>query len=405
MTAVIRYVATHAMLLNAVWTVVRRGQFRNDYRERRERYAAVAAGRGLMYDGQAMTAAIRSRITARGWSARQRKKGDVHTFAFIPNIGWHVSMLPDLCELGPVSRYDYVGDGYRVEEFWTRSRTAVERRRRMMDSAIEAMRAAHRERPIDWAFFYASGIEIAPDFVRRVVDEFGVPVVNMCLDDKHSWSGPGIDGHRTGQIDLIPHFDLSWTSTRVACEWYLVEGGRPIYLPAGFSAHVYHPRDVPRDLDVSFVGSAYGFRASVVQYLRRHGVSVATFGLGWPGGHWVAKAADVFCRSAVNLGMGGIGYDEALTNLKGRDFEVPGCGGGVYLTTFNPDLAQHFAVGSEILCYANRDELLESIRHVVAHRDEAHALATRARERALREHRWVHRFEKVCRILGVLPEE
>jgi len=25
-------------------------------------------------------------------------------------------------ELGPVSHYDYVGDGYRVEDFWTRSR-------------------------------------------------------------------------------------------------------------------------------------------------------------------------------------------------------------------------------------------------------------------------------------------
>jgi hypothetical protein len=391
--------------LVALWTSVRRRQFRDDYRSRRDRYAAMAAERGLVYDERGVTAAIRARIAARGWSVRPRQRGEVHTFAFLPDLGWHFSMLPDLRELGPISQYDYAGAGYSVDDFWTRSRAAVERRRQMMSAAFEAIRTTHRERPLDWIFVYASGIEIAPSFVRRVVEELGVPIVNMCLDDKNSWSGVDIDGHRTGQIDLVPWFDLSWTSASVAREWYLVEGGRPVYMPEGFSAQHYHPRDVDADLGVSFVGAAYGFRTALVDHLRRNGVAVATFGAGWPHAQWVDEAAEVFCRSAVNLGMGGIGYDEDLTNVKGRDFEIPGCGGGVYLTSFNADLAQHFAVGREILCYGNRDEMVELIRYALAHRDETAAMAARARERALREHRWLHRFEKVCRILGVLPEE
>jgi hypothetical protein len=401
----IRGAVLNASPLRAVWTGVRRRQFRDQYREQRERYAALAAERGLAYDEHAVTAAIRARIAARGWTVRPRAHGDVHTFAFLPDIGWHSSMLPDLRELGPVSRYDYVADGYRVEDFWTRSRAALEGRRRMMDSALEAMRAAHRERPLDWAFIYASGVEIAPSFLRRAAEELGVPLVNMCFDDKNSWSGVEMDGHRAGQIDLIPWFDLSWTSASIACEWYLVEDGRPVYMPEGFSAQHYYPRDVKADLGVSFVGAAYGFRTAVVDYLRRNRVPVATFGAGWPGAAWVDDAAEVFCRSVVNLGMGGIGYDEDLTNVKGRDFEIPGCGGGVYLTRFNADLAKHFAVGSEILCYANRDEMLELIRDLLAHRDDAAAIAARARSRAMNEHRWVHRFQKVCRILGILPEE
>jgi spore maturation protein CgeB len=111
---------------------------------------------------------------------------------------------------------------------------------------------------------------------------------------------------------------------------------------------------------------------------------------------------EIFNRSVINLGMGGIEYSEELTNVKGRDFDIPGTGGGVYLTTFNPDLAQHFVIGEEILCYRNRDEMVELIRYYLDRPDEAAAIAARARARALREHRWLHRYQTMLEILGVL---
>ena len=107
-------------------------------------------------------------------------------------------------------------------------------------------------------------------------------------------------------------------------------------------------------------------------------------------------------RSVINLGMGGIEYSESLTNVKTRDFEIPATGGGVYLTSFNPDLAQHFVIGEEILCYRNRDEMIELIRYYLDRPAEAEAIARRGRERSLREHRWLHRYEAMLRIIGVL---
>jgi len=118
----------------------------------------------------------------------------------------------------------------------------------------------------------------------------------------------------------------------------------------------------------------------------------------------VADVVEIFNRSCINLGMGGIGYSERLTNLKARDFEIPGTGGGVYVTSFNPDLAQHFIIGEEILCYRNREEMLELIRYYLARPDEAREIARRGRERCLREHRWLHRYQRVCKILGILAE-
>ncbi len=49
--------------------------------------------------------------------------------------------------------------------------------------------------------------------------------------------------------------------------------------------------------------------------------------------------------------------------------------------------------------------MLELIRHYLQHPDEARSIARRARDRCLSEHRWLHRYRRVCQILGVLAEE
>lgn len=272
----------------------------------------------------------------------------------------------------------------------------------MNELLFDTIRAAHAQRPVDWIFFYGGGQDYSPALLRRIAGELGIPTVNMSLDDKQGFMGGSAGDARTGAVDLTRDTDLFMTSARVACEWHMVEGGRPVYLPEGFDAAAYAPREVVRDIPVSFIGGAYGFRTSVIGNLRDHGIDVRTFGAGWPGAGWADDIVEVFNRSRINLGMSGVEYSESLTNVKGRDFEVPGTGGGMYLTSFNPDLAQHFDIGREIVCYGNRDEMVELIRHYLARPDEAAAIAQRARARSLREHRWLHRYESMLRILGVL---
>lgn len=142
---------------------------------------------------------------------------------------------------------------------------------------------------------------------------------------------------------------------------------------------------------------------SAIREVLRNGTAlgVRAWGTGWPAGPAI-DPIEIYNRSAINLGMGGIEYSEELTNVKGRDLEIPGTGGGVYLTSFNADLAQHFNVGEEILCYRDRDDMLELIRHYLLRPEAAMAIAARGRARALREHRWLHRYESILRILEIL---
>jgi len=388
------------------WRLMRRRQLHTDYRRRRDRYDSRAEELGLRYSEEAVWAAVRRRLRDRGYTPTRRALGEVHTFALLPGVGWHPALIPDLEQLGPLSSFDYYRElGITPKDLYKRDAKALGQRSLINDRAFAAIRLAHDERPIDWLFVYESGLELEPSLIQRTIDELGIPTVNMCLDDKQSWEGPWFGNQRLGQIDIAASFDISWTSARVACEWYLVEKARPIYLPEGFDASSYRPIDIKKDLDLSFVGGAYGFRPWIVRDLRRRGLDVAAFGDGWEReGVWGDAQVEVFNRSVVNIGLGGIGYSERLTNVKTRDFEIPGTGGGVYLTTYNSDLARHFVIGKEILCYQSVDELVEQARQCIAEPDEAAVIAINGRRRCLREHRWLHRYARICSILGILDK-
>lgn len=389
----------------AIWTAYRSRQVHNEYDRRREQYARLALARNLVYREADVALAVRTRLAKRGYRPARRQVGDVHTFACLPLYSWHRHLLPDLLELGPVTHFDYTALGFSVEQIARGDRSGIRQRQEMVRLVLPALRAAHRRRPVDWVFFYGGGQDVSPAIVQQIGEELGIPTVNMSLDDKQGWAGRRNKECRSGAVDITGVFDLFMTSARIACEWHLVEGGRPIYLPEGFDCGAYRPQAVEKDIAVSFVGAAYGPRIPIVRHLRRYGVQVQTFGKGWPETGWADDIVEIFNRSHINLGIGGVQYSESLTNVKGRDFEIPGTGGGVYLTSFNPDLAQHFVVGQEILCYRNRDELLELIRYCLAHPEEAAEIARCGRERSLREHRWLHRYRTLLQVLDILPQE
>lgn len=380
------------------WGAFRDRQLLKSYETRREGYHKSAVERGLKYSEANTISMINERFEKRKYVPKKHSVGNIHTFAIVPQMGWHPHLIPDLKELGPVTLFDYTALGYNWNEF----NYDAGRRKSMNALVLPALKEAHKRLEVDWIFVYASGVEILASTITRITEEYGIPTVNMCLDDKQSWIGPRIGEQRSGQIDIANCFDLSWTSASVACEWYLVEGGRPLYLPEGFNVHAYSPTGQNASIPVSFIGGAYGFRPSVVSFLRKHDVPIHVFGPGWGTREvWEQEQVNIINQSIINLGMGGIGYSESLTNVKTRDFEIPGTGGGVYLTSYNSDLARHFDIGREILCYRNREEMLELIRFYLAHPEQARSIAARGRERCLREHRWLHRYQKIVEVLGI----
>jgi hypothetical protein len=363
----------------AIHAYFRRLQQENGYRRARDHYAAVApkTGQAPPFHGK-------------------KAIGAIHTFAVVPGWSWHDELLPDLEKLGPVTRYDY------ARSFPAAGASKAEIlawRRQMNKDLLAVFLDSHKTRPVDWVFAYVNGFHVLADTVRSI-RSYGVPTVNLSLDDKNSWDCGEFGGQNGGSLGLVSAFNLWWTSASVTTSWVEAEGGRAVYLPEGCNVEDGVEQAPVMDLGATFIGTAYGHRSEMVRFLRRRGVAVRTFGKGW--GHVPSKdeAQQIIRRSVVCLGHGGIGYSHVITNVKGRDFELPALRGGAYVTTYNADLARHFEIGREIFCWHSLDELLEVTRFLLRNPAESRLLAARAYERCRQDHRWGSRYLAVLRALG-----
>lgn len=328
-----------------------------------------------------------------------KQKGGLHVLAIYHSYNWEgPSLAPSLAAFGSVCTLDWkdpaLSDGIaHGERGW---------KERVNEGLIKAASRYSAERPFDIVFTYLSGEQLTRDGLLGL-RKLGAPIVNLALNDKETFVGKIRDGMAAGARDICPAFDLCWTSTEDALEKYVVEGATPIYLPEGANPLLHRPYDDEEKIfDVSFVGQCYGNRPETVEMLRKAGIKVEAFGPGWPNGPLsTEEMVRTWSRSRINLGFGGVlGHKETFC-LKGRDFEVP-MSGGLYLTEHHDELTAFYDVGREIVTYRDSPELVEKIRWLLSNPEKADAIRRAGRERALREHTWEMRFEKIFRLLGVL---
>ena len=377
-------------------------RFDDDYRARRERYAAQLHAQPEAYCQDAAIARAKEKIKLRGYMPKNKGDG-VHTFAYIPGNWSHQNQIAkSLNMIGTCTRFNYVEEGYALGQLKA-PKTGVHRRKELMRLLIHKIEAAHKINPIDWFFSYIwGGWEITSEVIIEIQERFGIPTVNLSLDDKNWWDAIERGNTESGLINIAPAYDLGWTSAKVALPWYWAEGGQAIYLPEGADTDWFRPHEIDQDIDVGFVGTKFGYRPDIIENLRKAGLKVEVRGAGWASGLISdEEMLRFFNRTKINIGIGDMSYSKWLTNLKGRDFEIPSTGRGLYLTTYNTDLANEFHLGREISCYRGMDEMIEIIRYYLRNPDEVLNMASRARERCVAEHQWQHRFKTIVRLLGI----
>ena len=289
------------------------------------------------------------------------KRNHLRIFAAFSNVNWEQNNLkPALEHFGEVIRFQWnFYDQYKPDWHFLHK---VQMNQRM----LEALRSAHKEKPVDLFFGYVSGRTVFPGVIRSI-GQMGISTLCLSLDDKAKFFGDlELTGY-PGMVDIANAFTLCWTSTEDAIEKYESVGAKAIYLPAGANPDVFRPYDIPRDIDVSFIGQKYGNRISMIEEIRQRGIDVKTFGKGWESGEIPQEEmVKLYSRSKITLGFAEVVGSNELFCLKGRDFEVP-MSGGFYLTQYHPELAQWFDVGKEIACYTDIDDMVEKICYYLAH--------------------------------------
>jgi hypothetical protein len=292
---------------------------------------------------------------------------------------------------GDFSLFDYA----RTLSGRTPSRSC---RRELASAFLAQVDERERRGGAEVAFFYASGAFVDPELLETLRRR-GIWTVVMGLDDKHQVPGAKVGDLEGWQLEVAAAADVYWTTWRAGLGWLAERGARPWYRPEGASPEFFAPKPVERDIDVLWLGRAYGPRASLVRRLRSLGLAVDAYGEGWPRGAVpFSTMVELYSRAEVVLGMGAVLQTDRIKHLKGRDFEVP-MAGAAYLTSFNPELSDHFDIGREILCYTSESECAEVLAYALRRPELLAGIRRAARERCLRDHTWERRVRELYELL------
>lgn len=274
------------------------------------------------------------------------------------------------------------------------------------EPATERLVARIKKGEFDLVFYQTSGRE--PVETGALADlSHKVCIAAWNSDDDWQWNTTqAIAGHFTFMITTYPHIyeqnRSQYPHLRLSQWGCLRESG--------------DPRD--KDLAFSFAGSIYGKRNQACRYLRRQ-AGLACYGRGsrlvrlglpyYPGCFrfpWLAGGSlehasvhDIWNRSRISYTPLQSSNREVL-QVKGRLFEM-GLSGTMVLCEYTPDLCRYYDPGEEIVTFENLEDCASKARWYLAHESERLRVASRYRDRTLREHMWEHRFTDLFMQMGV----
>lgn len=235
------------------------------------------------------------------------------------------------------------------------------------------------------------------------VRAYGIPVVNISMDDRLPDNWRSQRGTRLGAIGLASVSDFVLTTSAETCAWYGMESCPAMFWPLASDPDLFSLGSrSQRDINVLFVGNKYGVRERIINALMSNGIHVECYGAGWPNGPATAEqSVALFKRARIVLGVGTVGYCDDVFTLKLRDFDAP-MSGALYITHRNPDLALLYEEGKDIECYTTTEECVSKIRYYLQHPDQLKRIAASGHSRALRASTWLTRLQQTFTRLGLL---
>jgi spore maturation protein CgeB len=203
---------------------------------------------------------------------------------------------------------------------------------------------------------------------------------------------------------------------------------------------LYQSRELTPVYDVSFVGEAHGRRKAIIKAINNAGIPVLTRGNGWASGRVShEQMIRIFNQSRINLNLANasvqhvprwvelidryalytprikgiwrrirsgswtqahMGNVQPISQIKGRNFEVPGCG-GFLITEYVKGLERYYQPDRDIVCYSTLNELINKVQFYLAHDDLRREIASSGWKTTLEQHTYVHRFNQVFEKLGL----
>lgn len=267
--------------------------------------------------------------------------------------------------------------------------------------------------------------QIPKDVLAELRDRSDLLTFNWFADDH--WRFDGFTRH------YAPLFNAcSTTSTEALAKYASIGYSSVIKTQWACNHHLYRPTGRPVSHDVTFVGQPHGNRRSVIESLQARGLPIETWGMGWERGRLEQEEMIAcFAESKVNLNLSNssvvfgpvasrvvyhgrprrwfaatspigrrLGRTRLGDQIKGRNFEIPGCG-GFQLSGHSEDLEDYFTPDEEIALFTSPDELFDKARYFLSHDSERTRIAQAGYRRTMAEHTYEHRYREIFREVGL----
>ncbi|MBW4643040.1 MAG: glycosyltransferase [Goleter apudmare HA4340-LM2] len=312
---------------------------------------------------------------------------------------------------------------------------------------VEVVKA---EKP-DLMFTFLFTDELDPKVIREISENTDTVTLNWFADDH--WRFENFS------CFWAPCFNWVVTTSQSALPKYAAMGYHNVIKSQwGCNHFLYRQLDLPLKYDVTFIGQPHSNRRQVIETLTESGIKVYVWGKGWKTGRLShAEMIEVFNQSRINLNLQNsfmvgrsnnpakkfissfldfIPYGESIKmtgnelygkfqrllsvdntlkepqsdsqqnyeQIKGRNFEVPGCG-GFLLTGKAENLDDYYRIGQEMACFKNNKDLIKQIKYYLENEDQRIAIAKAGYERTLNEHTYVHRFNEIFQKIGLISHK
>jgi len=287
-----------------------------------------------------------------------------------------------------------------------------------------------QEKP-EFCFFFLFGDEIKKETIKEITEKSSSLTFNWFADDHFRF-------YNFSKY-YAPLFHWVSTTDSQAPEKYHKIGYKNVIKTQWACNHfLYKPYNSTEIYDVSFIGQPHGNRREVIEKVKKTGIDIKCWGKGWPNGRISQEEMiKIFFQSKINLNLtkssGNINFralvsmflkrelDSSLKflspkywpgnfqsllakkreQIKGRNFEVPGCG-GFLLTSDADNLTDYYQDGKEIVIYRNTNDMIDKIKYYLEHNEEREAIARAGYERTLREHTYEKRFNEIFKTIGLI---
>lgn len=357
---------------------------------------------------------------------------------------WERNLIHPLQDLG----HEVIPFHFDLQPFSVHANPAYEEDRawqeiyrpKLEEALLCQIRDTHKKLGVDLFFSYFWDAHVTPGTIQEI-RKMGIPTLNF-------FSNGSFQLYMVEKI--APAYDYNIMTESFRIDDYKRIGARPIYIPFAANPDFYRPHDLPRDIDISFLGQCYGDRVDFVHRIWSAGLKIEVFGPQWcerahkentlkkrmgriepfrtfrkalrecrgkvfkerkpvPPGIAHPPIDDeamirLFSQSKINLGFSTCGDTDAaserIVQIRLRDVEVP-MSGGFYLVERFDELATMFEYGKEIEGYSSADELLDKCRYYLKHEAERECIRKAGYERALRDHTWTRRFVYIFDQMGL----